>query len=126
MRIDVAHLSQLVMVIIGGPSQEERRAADRRRASYHRAFGLRRDAACLLDQLVEANGDLVHYADAARSIGRRGQVVDWRPRSPEVCMAEIREAVGSDAVETVDLTGWRLTPLGRFRARRARGGSFCL
>lgn len=126
MRIDVANLSQLVMVFIGGGLLEERKSADQRRAIYHRAFGLRHDAACLLDQIVEADGKLVHLHDAARTIGRRGQVVDWRPRSPDICMAEIRDAFGADAIETVEFTSWRVTPIGRLRARRARGETFVL
>lgn len=126
MRIDVAHLSQLVMVFVGGPTLEDRRAADQRRAAYRRAFGLRQDAACLLDQLVQADGDLVHLRDVARTIGRRGQVVDWRPRSPEICMTEIREGIGGDAIETVNFTSWRVTPLGRWRARVARGEGLAL
>lgn len=125
MRIDLAKLSQqLVLVVVGGGSLRGRRAADRRRANYHTAFGLRADAACLLDQMAEARGALIHRHDAVRTIGRRGQVVDLRPRSPELCMMEIREKMGSDSIETVRDCSWRLTPLGRLRAMRALGFKF--
>lgn len=125
MRLDLAQLSQrLVHVVVGGKSLRDRRAADRRRAIYHNAFGLRADAACLLDQLAQADGRLVHLQDAARTIGRRGQVLDMRPRPPEICMIEIRERLGPDAIETVRAVSWRLTPLGRLRIMRARGVQF--
>lgn len=125
MRLDLAQLSQrLVHVVVGGKSLRDRRAADRRRALYNNAFGLRADAACLLDQLAQANGRLVHLQDAARTIGRRGQVIDMRPRPPEICMIEIRERLGADAIETVRAVSWRLTPLGRLRTMRARGTIF--
>ena len=127
MRLDLAHLPQrLVSIVVGGPSLPARRSADRRRILYHQVFGLRPDAACLLDQLVQADGRLVTNQDALRIIGRRGQVVDLRPRSPEVCMLDIRTKVGSDAVETVRDCAWRITPLGRIRAARARGVVFNL
>lgn len=127
MRLDLAGLPQrLVLVVVGGGSLRERRAADRRRANYHKVFGLRTDAACLLDQMAEAQGRLIHRHDAVRTIGRRGQVVDLRPRSPELCMMEIRAKVGADAIETVRDCSWRLTPLGRLRTRQAQGERFVL
>ena len=115
---------RMVQVVVGGESLKTRRAADRRRALYHQAFGLRPDATCLLDQLAQANGRLVTNQAALRTIGRRGQVVDLRPRSPEVCMIDIRQKVGADAVETVRGCSWRLTPLGRLRVMRAQGVVF--
>lgn len=125
MRLDLGQLSQrLVLVVVGGASLRDRRAADRRRATYHTVYGLRADAACLLDQLAQAGGQLVHRHEAVRTIGRRGQVVDMRPRSPEICMIEIRERLGSDAIETVRECSWRLTPLGRLRTMQAQGARF--
>jgi hypothetical protein len=122
MHIDIPRLSELVTLIIGGPSMDERLEADRRVARYFSAYGLRRDAACLLDQLAQAKTcDPISPAEAKRVLGRRGQVVNLRPRTPDLCMAEIREKVGGDAIETVEGYGWRLTPLGRLRARRAQG-----
>lgn len=117
---------RMVQVVVGGESLKARRAADSRRTLYRQAFGLRPDATCLLDQLVQANGRLVTNQEALRTIGRRGQVVDLRPRSPELCMIDIRQKVGTDAVETVRECNWRLTPLGRLRARQALGERFVL
>lgn len=122
MHIDIPRLSELVTLIIGGPSMDERLEADRRVARYFNAYVLRRDAACLLDQLAQAkNSDPISPSEAKRVLGRRGQVVNLRPRTPDLCIAEIREKVGGDAIETVEGYGWRLTPLGRLRARRAQG-----
>ncbi len=121
MQIDIPRLSELVTLITGGPSYEERQAADRRTAQYLHAFGLQRDAACLLDQLAQAVGRVaVSPAEARKAIGRRGRIVNMRARTPDLCMAEIRAKVGPDAIETVD-DGWRLSPLGRFRTRQALG-----
>ena len=126
MQIDIPRLSELVTLITGGPSYEERQAADRRTAQYFHAFGLQRDAACLLDQLAQAEGRApVSPAEARKAIGRRGRIVNMRARTPDLCMAEIRAKVGADAIETVD-DGWRLSPLGRFRVHRARGGNLDL
>ena len=121
MQIDLPRLSELVTLITGGPSYEERQAADRRTAQYFHAFGLQRDAACLLDQLAQAVGRApVSPGEARKAIGRRGRIVNMRARTPDLCMAEIRAKVGADAIETVD-DGWRLSPLGRFRTRQALG-----
>ena len=121
MQIEIPRLSELVTLITGGPSFEERQAADRRSAQYYNAFGLQRDAACLLDQLAQAVGSApVSPSEARKAIGRRGRIVNLRSRSPDLCMAEIRAKVGADAIETVE-DGWRLSPLGRFRTRNARG-----
>lgn len=121
MQIEIPRLSELVTLITGGPSFEERQAADRRTAQYFNAFGLQRDAACLLDQLAQAVGSSpVSPGEARKAIGRRGRIVNLRARTPDLCMAEIRAKVGADAIETVE-DGWRLSPLGRFRTRNARG-----
>lgn len=122
MQIEIPRLSELVTLFTGGPSLDDRQAADRRIARYFNAYGLRRDAACLLDQLAQAkDSDPISPSEAKRVLGRRGQVVNLRPRTPDLCMAEIRAKVGGDAIETVEGYGWRLTPLGRLRARRAQG-----
>jgi hypothetical protein len=121
MQIEIPRLSELVTLITGGPSFEERQAADRRTAQYYNAFGLQRDAACLLDQLAQAVGSApVSPGEARKAIGRRGRIVNLRARTPDLCMAEIRTKVGADAIETVE-DGWRLSPLGRLRTRNARG-----
>ena len=126
MQIDMPRLSELVTFITGGPSLEERQAADRRAAQYYTAFGLQRDAACLLDQLALAVGRApVSPAEARKALGRRGRIVTLRVRTPDLCMAEIRSKVGADAIETVD-DGWRLSPIGRYRTRRAQGEGFSL
>jgi len=121
MRLDFSAFSRMVMVIATGPSLGSRKAADRRRLQYFTAFDLPADAACLLDQIAVANGRLVHSAQARRRIGRRGQVMHPNPRPPEVCIVEIREILGADAIETVRGASWRITPLGRLRTMRARG-----
>lgn len=127
MHFDIPRLTELVTLFTGGPSMGDRLAADRRIARYFNAYGLRRDAACLLDQLAQAKtSDPISPSEAKRVLGRRGQVVNLRPRTPDLCMAEIREKIGGDAIETVEGYGWRLTPLGRFRARRAQGESLQL
>lgn len=126
MQIEIPRLSELVTLITGGPSFEERQAADRRAAQFFSAFGLQRDAACLLDQLAQADGSApVSPADARRAIGRRGRIVNLRTRTPDLCMAEIRAKVGADAIETVE-DGWKLSPLGRFRTRMALGERIAL
>lgn len=38
---------------------------------------------------------------------------------------QIRDAIGPDAMETT-ASGWRLSPLGRFRTRRALGEDLML
>lgn len=126
MHIEIPRLSELVTLFTGGAGQQERLEADRRTARYYTAFGLQRDAACLFDQLAQVEGSLpITHDQARRAIGRRGQVIAMRTRSPDLCMAEIRAKVGADAVETVE-EGWRLSPLGRIRSRRALGESFVL
>lgn len=126
MQIDLPRLSELVTLITGGPSFEERQAADRRTAQYFHAFGLQRDSACLLDQLAQADGSVpVSPGEARKAIGRRGRIVNLRARTPDLCMAEIRAKVGADAIETVE-DGWRLSPLGRLRTRKARGDGVAL
>jgi hypothetical protein len=116
----------LVTLIIGGPSMDERLEADRRVARYFNAYGLQRDAACLLDQLAQSVGSApVSPAQARKVIGQRGRIVNLRARTPDLCMAEIRAKVGADAIETVD-DGWRLSPLGRYRTRRVQGEGLVL
>lgn len=122
MRLSLSRLGARLALVMGDDgSLPDRIAADRRRARYSNALGLRYDAACLLDQLALAKGRLVHLRDAAKYVGRHGRVVELRPRTPEICMIEIRARLGADAIETVHEISWRLSPLGRLRAMRAQG-----
>lgn len=122
MRLNTTRLTQRLISVLSGEGRlAERLSLDRRVSKYIRIFGLRADSARLLDQLAQSNGRLVGYEDVFRANSRFGRVVDLRPRSPECCMVDIRERVGSDAIETVKDAGWRLTPLGRLRTQRARG-----
>ncbi|WP_438852459.1 hypothetical protein [Brevundimonas nasdae] len=124
MRLDFARLTQLLNPIIPGPSKADRRAADARKALFRAAFGLRPDAVSLLDRLHQANGDFVDRPDALEAVRAPGRVVTLRPRSPELCMIEIRERVGADAIESFRDCKWRITPFGRLRLRLALGERF--
>lgn len=126
MRVDLIRLTQLLNPIIPGPTAAARRAADERKARFSAAFGLRPDAVSMLDRLHQANGDFVERPDALQAIRSPGRIVTLRPRSPEICMIEIRERIGADAVETFRECNWRITAFGRFRLRVALGDKFVI
>ena len=86
-----------------------------------KAFGLPPGPTWLLSRLVAADGRLF----------RRDALIDYLPatddardrddRLIDVYMVRIRKAVGHDGIETAHGIGWRLTPLGRLRVKRAIG-----
>lgn len=107
----------------------EKRLADvwaaEERADLQAAFDLTPGQAWLLQELFRASGLLSSTAVRLRA-PRTDHVVEMHPKTPYVFMHRIRESLGADAIETVRGHGWRLTPLGRLRVRKALGEEFRL
>lgn len=90
-----------------------------RTEQLRRHFRLEPGPAWLLSRLAAADGrlfkrealiDYLPCSDAAHD--RADKIID-------VQLVKVRKAIGPEAIETVRGVGWRLTPLGKLRVRRA-------
>lgn len=95
------------------------RADDGRLETIRREFRITRGPAWLLERLVTADGRLLRRGalKAAMRLAGEGRALD--PAQIDAYADQVRLAIGADAIETVDRQGWRITPMGRLRARRA-------
>ncbi|MBD3832837.1 MAG: hypothetical protein IE910_05755 [Brevundimonas sp.] len=96
-----------------------KRAPDPKATTLAKAYALDEGAAWLLARLTEAEGELDRQ-DVAWWLVRNIWMMKRVGLDLEQVADQIRTAIGSDAMETT-ATGWRLSPLGRLRTRRALG-----
>lgn len=85
------------------------------------AFDLPPGPAWLLSRLAAADGRLFKREALVDYLPPNDAAHDRTDKIVDVHMVKVRRAIGADAIETVHGIGWRLTPLGRYRVRRALG-----
>lgn len=90
-----------------------------RTVALRSAFGLQPAAAWLLSRLAAADGRLFRRDALADYLPSRDTAEERGIKIVDVHMVKVRKAIGDDAIETVWGVGWRLTPLGLLRVRRA-------
>jgi hypothetical protein len=96
-----------------------KRSADPKAAILAKAYTLDDGAAWLLARMTEAQGELDRN-DVAWMLVRNIYMLKRVGLELDQVADQIRTAIGSDAMATT-ATGWRLSPLGRLRTRRALG-----
>ena len=90
------------------------------REALQAAFAVQPRIAWMIQALHQARPVLTRDY-VLQHLPRADQVVALHPKTPAIYMVDVRAALGADAVLTVPGHGWRLTPLGRLRVRRAFG-----
>lgn len=90
-----------------------------RLSAIRKAFGLSRGPAWMLSRLIAADGRLFRRDALMDYLPANDPVHDRGEKLIDVYVCKIRRQLGADAVETEWGIGWRLTPLGRLRCRRA-------
>lgn len=86
-----------------------------------KAFGMPPGATWLLSRLAVANGRILSRQALLDQIPGTDRNRDRHPKQIDVYMVRVRAALGGDATETVRGHGYRLSPLGRLRVKRALG-----
>lgn len=84
-------------------------------------FRLQPGPAWLLSRLAAADGRLFKKEALVDYLPSNDAVHERADKIIDVQMCKVRKAIGHDGIETVHGVGWRLTPLGRLRVRRALG-----
>lgn len=100
-------------------NQVAKRATDTKVTMLAKAYALEDGAAWLLARMTETEGELGRQ-DVAWMLIRNIYMLKRVGMDLDLVADQIRVAIGPDAMETT-ATGWRLSPLGRFRTRRALG-----
>ncbi|PZU62190.1 MAG: hypothetical protein DI552_00360 [Brevundimonas sp.] len=116
------HLSRedLVEIVV---QQEGELAAVRQaqqREDLQAALGVQPRIAWMIQALHQARTVLTRDF-VLEHMPRVDQVVSLHPKTPAIYMVDVRAALGADSILTVPGRGWRLTPLGRLRVKRALG-----
>jgi DNA-binding response OmpR family regulator len=110
---DLAALCAYYEDILGLDEDQERVQA------LKAAFNLTNAPAWVLSRLVAADGRAFSKAALLDQLPRSLSGEDRSEKLIQVYMWRLRKALGADAFETVPRFGYRLTPLGRLRTRRA-------
>lgn len=85
------------------------------------AFALPAGPAWLLSRLAAADGLLVTRDALLQGVPDTDRPRDRSPRTLDGWAADLRAGLGAECLETVPGRGWRVTPLGRLKIRRALG-----
>lgn len=90
-----------------------------RQLTLKKAFSLPGGPAWLLSRLAAADGRLLRKEALIDHLPANDSAHERQDKLVDVHMCRLRKAIGADAIETVWGVGWRLTPVGRLRVKRA-------
>lgn len=90
-----------------------------RQAALKKAFQLSPGPAWLLSRLVAADGRLFRRDALLDNLPTFDRAQERGEKLIDVYVCKLRRAIGPDAIETEWGIGWRLTPIGRLRCKRA-------